>query len=49
VRLIALTAEGLRIREELSRRLAEAPAALVALDEADQIQLRDILGRALGR
>jgi DNA-binding MarR family transcriptional regulator len=49
VRLIALTAEGQRIREDLSRRLAEAPAALVALDEADQIQLRDILGRALGR
>jgi DNA-binding MarR family transcriptional regulator len=49
VRLIALTGEGRRVREELNRRLAEPPAPLAALDEADQADLRDILGRALGR
>lgn len=49
VRLIALTEEGRRIRDELNRRLAEPPPALVELDPDDQVALRDILGRALGR
>jgi DNA-binding MarR family transcriptional regulator len=49
VRLIALTGEGRRIRDELNRRLAEPPPALVELDPDDQVALRDILGRALGR
>jgi DNA-binding MarR family transcriptional regulator len=49
VRLIALTEEGRRIRDELNRRLAEPPPPLVELDPDDQVSLRDILGRALGR
>jgi DNA-binding MarR family transcriptional regulator len=49
VRLIALTDAGRRIRDELNRRLAEPPAPLSALEVDDQLQLRDILARALGR
>jgi DNA-binding MarR family transcriptional regulator len=49
VRLIALTQEGRRIRDELNRRLAEPPGPLASLGEDDQTTLRDILARALGR
>ena len=47
VRLIALTGDGRELREELLRRMAEPPAPLAELDEADQARLRDILRRAL--
>jgi DNA-binding MarR family transcriptional regulator len=47
VKLIALTAEGARLREELNRRMAEPPAALANLSEADQRALSKILARAL--
>ena len=47
VKLIALTDEGRRVRDEVSRRLAEPPAEFLALSKADQRALRDILRRAL--
>lgn len=47
VRLIALTDEGRRVRDEISARLAEPPAEFSALSDADQRALRDILTRAL--
>src|SRR5918995_2870590 len=47
VKLIALTAEGERLREELNTRMAEPPEALTRLSEKDQRALRDILERAL--
>jgi DNA-binding MarR family transcriptional regulator len=48
IRLIALTDTGVELREELNRRMAEPPAALAELGEADQERLRDIMQRALG-
>jgi MarR family transcriptional regulator, organic hydroperoxide resistance regulator len=48
VKLIALTDEGRRVREELDRRMAEPPEAIANLAAADQRTLRDILRRALG-
>jgi MarR family transcriptional regulator, organic hydroperoxide resistance regulator len=47
VKLIALTSDGTRLREELNRRLAEPPEPLTRLSAADQQALRDVLGRAL--
>jgi MarR family transcriptional regulator, organic hydroperoxide resistance regulator len=47
VRLVALTDEGLRIRDELRAELAVPPASIAALPAADQRKLRDILRRAL--
>jgi DNA-binding MarR family transcriptional regulator len=47
VRLVALTEEGLRIRDELRAELAVPPASIAALPAADQRKLRDILRRAL--
>lgn len=47
VKLIALTPDGERLREELNKRLAEPPEALTRLSEADRRALRDILARAL--
>jgi MarR family transcriptional regulator, organic hydroperoxide resistance regulator len=47
VKLIALTPDGKRLREELNRRLAEPPEPLTRLSAADQRALRDVLGRAL--
>ena len=48
VKLIALTEEGERIRERLSRAIAQPPEALEALSPSDQRTLRDILRRAVG-
>jgi DNA-binding MarR family transcriptional regulator len=48
VKLIALTDEGERIRERLSRAMAQPPEALEALPLSDQRTLRDILRRAVG-
>jgi DNA-binding MarR family transcriptional regulator len=47
VKLIALTPEGVRVREELNVRMAEPPEPLTALSDKDQEALRDILRRAL--
>ncbi|MGH2960714.1 MAG: MarR family winged helix-turn-helix transcriptional regulator [Solirubrobacterales bacterium] len=47
VKLIALTPDGVRLREELNVRMAEPPEPLTALSEKDQKALRDILRRAV--
>ena len=47
VRLIGLTPDGERIRERLSRAMAQPPEALERLPLADQKTLRDILRRAV--
>ncbi|MGI9556533.1 MAG: MarR family winged helix-turn-helix transcriptional regulator [Solirubrobacterales bacterium] len=47
VKLIALTAEGEHLRDELNRRLAEPPESLARLPAADRAALRDILMRAV--
>ena len=46
VKLIALTPDGSKLREELNTRMAEPPEALTRLSEEDQRNLRDILARA---
>ena len=48
VRLIALTPEGRRVRDELRARFAEPPAAIAQLSASDQRALRDILRREIG-
>jgi DNA-binding MarR family transcriptional regulator len=48
VKLIALTDEGQRVRDELDRRMAVPPEVIANLSERDQKSLRDILRRALG-
>jgi MarR family transcriptional regulator, organic hydroperoxide resistance regulator len=47
VRLVALTDEGLAIRDELRAKLAVPPSSIAALPAADQRKLRDILREAL--
>jgi MarR family transcriptional regulator, organic hydroperoxide resistance regulator len=47
VKLLVLTEEGNRVREEITKRMAEPPAAIASLSETDQKALRDILKRAL--
>lgn len=47
VKLIALTPDGMHLREELNVRMAEPPEALTALSEDDQNALREILRRAV--
>ena len=49
VKLLALTDEGRRVREELRARLATPPDALNRLTRAEQRELRDLLRTALGR
>jgi DNA-binding MarR family transcriptional regulator len=48
VKLLALTDEGHRVREEIRRRLATPPEQLTRLSAAEQRQLRDLLRKALG-
>jgi MarR family transcriptional regulator, organic hydroperoxide resistance regulator len=48
VKLLALTAEGLALRDTLAGRLYAPPEELAGLSGADQRALRDILQRALG-
>lgn len=48
VKLIALTAEGRRVRTRLMRAFEKPPAWLEALSAADQRALRDLLRRAGG-
>jgi DNA-binding MarR family transcriptional regulator len=50
VKLLALTEEGVRVREEIRRRLAVPPEALVSqLSRSEQKELRDLLRKALER
>jgi DNA-binding MarR family transcriptional regulator len=50
VKLLALTEEGVRVREEIRRRLAVPPEGLVeGLSRAEQKELRDLLRKALER
>ena len=49
VKLLALTDEGRRVREELRARLATPPQALTRLTRAEQRELRDLLRKALDR
>jgi DNA-binding MarR family transcriptional regulator len=46
VKLIALTAEGRRVRARLTRAVERPPAWLDGLSEPDQRRLRDLLRRA---
>jgi DNA-binding MarR family transcriptional regulator len=48
-KLVCVTADGERVRRRLIARMAEAPPSLARLCEADQVALRDVLRRALGR
>jgi DNA-binding MarR family transcriptional regulator len=47
VKLLALTDEGRRVREEIRRGMATPPDALRRLSAAEQRQLRDLLRKAL--
>lgn len=47
VKLLVLTDQGERLRVEITKRMAEPPAAIASLSEKDQRALRDILKRAL--
>jgi DNA-binding MarR family transcriptional regulator len=49
VRLVALTPEGRRIRDEIRTRFAEPPAAIAQLPAGYQRALRDIVRRALAQ
>jgi DNA-binding MarR family transcriptional regulator len=50
VKLLALTEDGVRVREEIRRRLAVPPDALLSrLSRAEQKELRDLLRKALER
>ena len=49
VKLLALTEEGRRVREEIRARLATPPAALKRLTAPEQRQLRDLLRKTLER
>jgi DNA-binding MarR family transcriptional regulator len=48
VKLIALTAEGRRVRGRLMRAVEKPPAWIEGLSEADRRSLRDLLQRAVG-
>src|SRR3954469_11446283 len=48
VKLLALTDEGRKVREEIRARLAVPPEPLQRLSPADQRDLRDLLRKALG-
>jgi DNA-binding MarR family transcriptional regulator len=47
VKLLVLTKDGERMRIEITKRMAEPPAAIASLSEEDQKDLRDILQRAV--
>jgi DNA-binding MarR family transcriptional regulator len=49
VKLLALTDEGRRVREEIRSRLSTPPEALQRLSVAEQRMLRDLLRKALDR
>jgi DNA-binding MarR family transcriptional regulator len=47
VKLLALTDEGRRVREQIRQRLAVPPEALARLSRSEQRELRDLLRKAL--
>ena len=47
VKTLVLTPEGARVRERVIDLLSEPPAVLARLSEREQLELRDILRRAL--
>jgi DNA-binding MarR family transcriptional regulator len=47
VKLLTLTAEGERMRIEITKRMAEPPPPIASLSEADQRTLRDLLARGI--
>ena len=47
MKMIAVTEEGQRLREQIGARMNEPPPPIAALSDADQRELRDILARAL--
>jgi MarR family transcriptional regulator, organic hydroperoxide resistance regulator len=47
VKILAVTPEGIRVRDEIMKRLAVPPPELAALPRADQRALRDLLRKAL--
>lgn len=47
VKMIAVTDEGQRLREQIAARMNEPPAPVAGLSATDQRALRDILARAL--
>jgi DNA-binding MarR family transcriptional regulator len=49
VKLLALTDEGRRVRDEIRARLAVPPEALARLSRTEQRALRDLLRKALAR
>ena len=49
VKLLALTDEGRRVREEIRGRISTPPEALLRLSRAEQRTLRDLLRKALDR
>jgi DNA-binding MarR family transcriptional regulator len=49
VKLLALTEEGRRVREEIRARLAVPPETLARLPKTEQRALRDLLRKALDR
>ena len=49
VKLLVLTEEGRRVREEIRARLSTPPEALSRLTPAEQRTLRDLLRKALDR
>jgi DNA-binding MarR family transcriptional regulator len=49
VKLLALTDEGRRVREEIRARLAMPPESITSLSRAEQRALRDLLRKAVER
>src|SRR3954454_2072364 len=49
VKMLTITERGAQIRDALGARLSEPPAPLADLPPGDQVALRDIMRRALGR
>jgi len=49
VKMLALTPEGVAVREQIVARMQQPPKGLTELSAADQRTLRDVLRRALGR
>src|SRR5689334_4786183 len=49
VKLLALTDEGRRVREEIRERLAAPPESIMSLSRTEQRALRDLLRKALER
>jgi len=47
VKLLTLTADGERMRIEITKRMAEPPPPIASLSEADQRTLRDLLARGI--